>query len=88
MNLKKYEKILKFWKKKTGVTRQYTISAGRILVRYRSRIIIDGKLKTEYFPSWIKAQQHYKNELIKKGRIIKRIPKEKLSTIIKRQKAA
>ena len=86
MKTKMYATILKLWKKETGVTKQYSISAGRILIRYRSRVIVDGKLKTEYFPSWIKAQHHYKNELIKKGKVVKIIPKQRLSTIIREQK--
>lgn len=73
--MKKHEntEIIKEYKKKyCGVIRQYTILAGRIIVRYKSRIIINGKLKTKYYKYIGEAENHYKSELIKAGRTIKK----------------
>ena len=88
MDRKKHKEILKVWGKEIGVTKQFAVSAGRILIRYKSRVLVSGKLKTQYFSSRKEAKDHYRNELVKEGKVVRIIPRQRLSTIIRKQQIA
>ena len=59
MKNNKLKEILKFWKKEEGVKKVYAFVGGKLKIKYRSRVIIEEKLITKYFPSWIKAKAYY-----------------------------
>ena len=64
--------LIKEYKKYCGIKLQRAIIAGTIYKRYKSKIIINGILKTAYYKSIEEARNHYKEELIKQ--LIQPIP--------------
>ena len=65
------KRLIKQHQKYVGITKETTISAGRMLTRYRSRIIYQDKLLTKYFDSYQKAQNHKQYMLFKNGQTVK-----------------
>lgn len=59
--------LIEEWRKYIGITKMYGWVNGRIIIKWRSRIIYNGKLKTKYFNKIWEAERHYKEEIHKEN---------------------